>query len=502
MFDIKLLYPQKQSGAFKGYGFAGDIVKDLNLSVILKEMAGKDEYMYTSCKHVLMNPIQDEAVLCFRQRMVNDAISNIDYYEGLYRIGSQVVGEIEKRQRKNQDSSKIQQIYNSLEVLMIDIEYLERLKGYIRTEAAERSDGMAAFAAKVREVYSDEFIADLREELEHVTELLKGGRLVLTAGIGGGMKCADAVINRIELVDYRQMGRIRRVLRQIVLRFFSPESIRLTDVIMHQEASQMETNSLHYMLQFFLKLHMEFQEFFNQLRSQTSFYVGCANLYRKLNNCCMPVSFPVISISEKLDYQNLYEVSMALTTLKMPVSNTLSDDCHLHLISGANQGGKSTFLRSVGIAQVMMQAGLFVPATFFESRLYDTIVTHFTRREDSSMNSGRMVEEMKRMNYIVDRISSHSLILMNESFSSTTEKEGSLIAESIIQAMYDSGVNVWMVTHLFAFAKGMYGKELGRARFLSAERKEDGTRTYKMIEREPKETSYGLDLYRELIGEV
>ena len=64
MFDIKLLYPQKQSGAFKGYGFAGDIVKDLNLSVILKEMAGKDEYMYTSCKHVLMNPIQDEAVLC------------------------------------------------------------------------------------------------------------------------------------------------------------------------------------------------------------------------------------------------------------------------------------------------------------------------------------------------------------------------------------------------------------------------------------------------------
>ena len=256
------------------------------------------------------------------------------------------------------------------------------------------------------------------------------------------------------------------------------------------------------MLQFFLKLHMEFQEFFNQLRSQTSFYVGCANLYRKLNNCCMPVSFPVISISEKLDYQNLYEVSMALTTLKMPVSNTLSDDCHLHLISGANQGGKSTFLRSVGIAQVMMQAGLFVPATFFESRLYDTIVTHFTRREDSSMNSGRMVEEMKRMNYIVDRISSHSLILMNESFSSTTEKEGSLIAESIIQAMYDSGVNVWMVTHLFAFAKGMYGKELGRARFLSAERKEDGTRTYKMIEHEPKETSYGLDLYRELIGEV
>ena len=115
------------------------------------------------------------------------------------------------------------------------------------------------------------------------------------------------------------------------------------------------------------------------------------------------------------------------------------------------------------------------------------------------MNSGRLDEEMKRVNRIVDMVTDQSLILFNESFSSTTEKEGSQIAEHIIQAMYDSGVSVFMVTHLFAFASQMYAKNLQVARFLSAERKEDGTRTFKMIDHEPTETSYGLDLYAEII---
>lgn len=67
---------------------------------------------------------------------------------------------------------------------------------------------------------------------------------------------------------------------------------------------------------------------------------------------------------------------------------------------------------------------------------------------------------------------------------------------------YDSGVTIFMVTHLFAFANQMYQKKLEAARFMSAERREDGTRTFRMIDHEPTETSYGLDLYRELIGEL
>lgn len=117
------------------------------------------------------------------------------------------------------------------------------------------------------------------------------------------------------------------------------------------------------------------------------------------------------------------------------------------------------------------------------------------------MNSGRLDEELGRMERIVDNLTEDSILFLNESFATTTEKEGSIIAEDITRALYERGVRVMMVTHLMAFAKRCCEKGLAHALFLSAERQEDGARTFRMIEREPEFTSYGLDLYDAVIGE-
>lgn len=494
MIDICLLFPEKQQTALRRYGMSQDMKKDLNLSVIWNAMAKGDETIYEASQQVILNPITTESVLKFRQKMVNDAISNFEFYEEMYRLANRAILDIEKYS-SGKTGSGAGQIYETLQKLLILVQYLEELKNVMRGERSEQSEGMIQFTANFREYFSDDFVGDLREMVENMAFLLKGGRLVMTAGISGGLKCGDVVINRLEPVDYKQSR-----LRRIMLRFFAPHAILLNQTALRHEALQMEQNGFLYTLKLYQKFIQELKSFFEELRMQTGFYVGCANLYRSLRNLSMRVSFPQVSRGgSRIEYQNLYELSMALQTLKYPVSNSLTDECRLHVISGANQGGKSTFLRSVGIAQVLMQAGMFVPADYYESRLYDNILTHFTRREDCSMNSGRLVEEMKRMSRIVDMVTEDSLILLNESFASTTEKEGSEIAEDIIQALYDSNVSVFMVTHLFEFAHQMYEKNLAGARFLSAERKEDGTRTFKVIDHEPMETSYGLDLFEEII---
>lgn len=95
-----------------------------------------------------------------------------------------------------------------------------------------------------------------------------------------------------------------------------------------------------------------------------------------------------------------------------------------------------------------------------EGNIFDHIFTHFSRREDVAMNSGRLDEEMKRVNNIIDQITSNSLVLFNEPFASTTEAEGSMIAENIIMALHDYGIQVFIVTHLFLFASSMYEKEI------------------------------------------
>ncbi|HXF75914.1 MAG TPA: hypothetical protein VNN13_07455 [Methylomirabilota bacterium] len=99
------------------------------------------------------------------------------------------------------------------------------------------------------------------------------------------------------------------------------------------------------------------------------------------------------------------------------------------------------------------------------------------------------------MSEIVDRLEANSVLLCNESFASTDEREGSEIARQVVQALVEKRVKVFFVTHLYDFARGIFDQKLNNAVFLRAERRADGTRTFKLIEREPLQTSYGEDLY-------
>jgi DNA mismatch repair ATPase MutS len=171
------------------------------------------------------------------------------------------------------------------------------------------------------------------------------------------------------------------------------------------------------------------------------------------------------------------------------------------IITGANQGGKSSFLRSIGLAQVMMQCGMFVGADAFEAGLCTSLFTHYKREEDATMKGGKLDEELTRMSDIADHLAPNSILLLNESFAATNEREGSEIATQIIRAMMEKRVKVFFVTHLYDFARGLFESRTEGVFFLRAERLADGTRTFKLLEHEPLETSYGEDLYREIFEE-
>jgi DNA mismatch repair ATPase MutS len=179
------------------------------------------------------------------------------------------------------------------------------------------------------------------------------------------------------------------------------------------------------------------------------------------------------------------------------VSNDLNaDDKDLVLITGANQGGKSTFLRSIGLSQMMMQCGMFTPAETFRANVCDGLFTHFKREEDITMESGKLDEELKRTSLIVDRLTLNSIVLFNESFAATNEREGSEIARQITMGLVEKGIKVFFVTHQYEFAHGLYERKMPNAVFLRADRETDGTRTYKLSAGEPLQTSYGEDLYK------
>ena len=81
-----------------------------------------------------------------------------------------------------------------------------------------------------------------------------------------------------------------------------------------------------------------------------------------------------------------------------------ADGKSLVMITGANQGGKSTFLRSIGLAQLMTQSGMFVGAESLQMNMCDAVFTHYKREEDRAMESGKLDEELARMSEIADHI--------------------------------------------------------------------------------------------------
>jgi DNA mismatch repair ATPase MutS len=116
------------------------------------------------------------------------------------------------------------------------------------------------------------------------------------------------------------------------------------------------------------------------------------------------------------------------------------------------------------------------------------------------MKSGKLDEELGRMSEIADNITPNAMVLFNESFAATNEREGSEIARQIICALLEKRIKMFFVTHLYEFAHRFYDKKMGSTVFLRAERQPDGGRTFKLIEEEPLETSYGKDLYKGIFG--
>ena len=242
--------------------------------------------------------------------------------------------------------------------------------------------------------------------------------------------------------------------------------------------------------------------FFQMLRTELAFYIGCLNLHAELMRIGEPVCLPRPSPRErKLSFAGLYDASLALSMGRKVVGNDLNaDGSDLVIITGANNGGKSTFLRSIGLGHLMMQAGMFVAAENFSSHVCDGLFTHYKREEDPTMESGKWDEELSRMSEIVDKIKPNSIVLFNESFASTNEREGSEVASQIVSALLDRGVRTFFVTHLYYFANSFFVRKPDRATFLRAERRADGERPFKLTKAAPLQTSYGKDLYRAIFS--
>ncbi|HET7093783.1 MAG TPA: hypothetical protein VFI22_09905, partial [Thermomicrobiales bacterium] len=338
--------------------------------------------------------------------------------------------------------------------------------------AAFRSHGFRRFFAMLERELDDAYFATVAA---HLKELRFRRGVLISAGLGKGLKGRDYVLRTA-----RPQGLLERlgVPSADGYTFHIPDR----DESGFKALAELRGRGINLVADALAQSTDHILSFFELLRAELAFYVGCLNLHDTLaalhEPTCAPV--PVSAGAPAFAAQGLFDACLALQMERRVVGNDVDADGRwLVMITGANQGGKSTFLRSVGLAQLMMQAGMFVAAESFRATVRNGVFTHFKREEDASMKSGKLDEELSRMSEIADALTPNCLVLFNESFAATNEREGSEIARQVVRALVERRIEVFFVTHQYDLAHGFYRSGEVAALFLRAERQPDGGRTYR-----------------------
>jgi DNA mismatch repair ATPase MutS len=481
--DLELNHPLPMNEA--------EITQDLEMLILLNSMAMNDKFLFEVCKKTIFLSLEDINSIHYRQDVLKDCLKNPAIVRSIYQIPLESIRTKQKSWMGIFSRYPAGILSSSLDLLQMFIDLLKKLR-QIADEHAEKfeSEGFTTFFNMIKKELDDEYFLLLEKHLK-ILRFRNG--VLISAELGPGTEGRNYLLRKSN--DDNQSLIKRLFLKK------SPEysfSIHPRDEHGNRALSELRDRGIDLVANAVAQSADHIDSFFNMLRMELAFYIGCLNLYEQLKQLDYPVTFPnPLLANEPIHrFEGLYDVCLALTMKQKVIGNEVNaENKDLIIITGANQGGKSTFLRSIGLAQLMMQCGMFVPAERFNANLCTGVFTHFKRKEDASMKSGKLDEELSRMSMIIDHAKPNGMMLFNESFAATNEREGSEIARQITQALIEKQIKVFFVTHQYEFASRFYEKQMDNALFLCAERKADGERTYKLAEGEPKPTSYGEDIF-------
>ncbi|MHB8318259.1 MAG: MutS-related protein [Acidimicrobiales bacterium] len=491
-----LLYPDQSFDFDAELPLGHDsLVDDLELTVVFDAMAQRDQFLFEVSKKVLLTTVTDLGVIRYRQEVLADCVAEREIIKEIYAIA---LGALEDRRTlwtysSKRPSSILAGALTQLEAAVVRLRELRRIADDHLDKFG--SKGLRGLLCNLQDELNDEYFETIDYHLKNLR--FRDG-IPLSAELGPDNIGTNFVLRRVENAKSSWKGWLHRGKRSSYSFTIPPRDeagdralADLTSRGINQVANAAAQSAEHII------------SYFTSLRAELGFYLSCINLRDELTAKGQLVSFP-----EQCSWQpatlftaGLRDVSLALLAKGPVVGNDVdARGKSLLIVTGANSGGKSTFLRSVGLAQLMMQCGMFVTAQTYRASVCDRVFTHFIREEDPSMNHGRLDEELSRMSAIVERITPHCLMLFNESFAATNEREGSEIGRQVVRALLDADIKVLFVTHQFDFAASFLNPRRESTLFLRAQRELDGQRRYQLVVADPLPTSSGKDLYYELGG--
>jgi MutS domain V len=473
-----------------------DLIQDLELGTLLSAMASGDKFLFEVSRRVLLTGLPDPEAIRYRQRVLADCLAQPEVIRDMYAVAAGAL----------QDSRNIWGSYGgtyqtpasnltgAINQLEVFVPRLKQLRQIADDQAGKvGSDGLRTLFAGLQRDLADDYFEEISY---HLKQLRFRAGVLISAELARDNSGFNFVL--------RAPGDTRRPWKELL--GIGPRSAYSFTISPRDEAGaqilgDLTARGTNLVANAAAQSADHIRSYFTMLRAELGFYVSCLNLAERLAAKSVPTSFPEPEPLSPVVFSctDLRDVSLALQGQNAVVGNDVQAGGRpLVIITGANSGGKSTFLRSVGQAHLMMQCGLFVTAQSYQANVTWGVFTHFIREEDASITSGRLDDDLRRMSVIADEIGPGGLMLFNESFAGTNEREGSEIGRQVVRALLDAGIQVFFVTHRYDFAESFHRQHAASTLFLRAERQPGGRRNYKLTVKDPLPTSFGEDLYHRL----
>ena len=244
------------------------------------------------------------------------------------------------------------------------------------------------------------------------------------------------------------------------------------------------------------------------LMPEILFYNRWAELVDKIRATGMPMCKPDIldPKERRCSFKDVYNLKLAINKARGEDINIItndfefSDERRIYILTGPNRGGKTIFTQAIGLAMLMAQWGVYIPASEAAVSPCDNIYTHFPADENDTVDLGRLGEESKRLAEIFEIATRYSLLLLNESLATTSVAEGVFIAKDVVKAMRYLGTRAIFNTHMHDLATSV--GELNEAVEGDSRAESlvtgvhDGERSFKVSIAPPQGVSYAADIAR------
>ena len=380
-----------------------------------------------------------------------------------------------------------------------------------------RSRGITDFAKEITALYTSREFIDLKENMEKINLRFKNIKSITVGiNIGDGMQIDTMGIVSINEESYKSGRLLDRLLSADFL--LSEEFSLLTplepvfknlDTAQKFEANRAFKSAFDSLLRKTLRnvpkdvsSYMRNQtQFMINLLPEMCFLIAGHEMLMSLKSQGMSICKPEISTTRVTSLTHLYHPQLLETTEPAKITRnsvTFDGDGMFYVLSGANSGGKSVFLHSVGIAQILFQLGLYVPATEASMLPVDYMCLQHSAEITTHNSAGRLEQECIALNQMLKVVTKNSLILVDEAFSSTSAYDGSLLAEELLKHFARIGCRGVFSTHIHDLPIeriNSYPRATIKVDTLMVVTA-DGTRTYRVERQKPDGLSHAQDIAR------